>query len=635
MDEEGIIRVGGRLKHSNIPYPQKHQALLPAKHPLTKLIILNEHFKNSVKAAIKTCVTCFKAKPTNAEYIMSNLPERTLTPAKPIENISVDYFGPIHTCDSMKREANLIKSYGAIFVCFATKAEHVELVRCLSTEAFLAALRRLISRRENISNIYSDNGSQFVGATAELKRLQLQLQNQIKFENVKAYLANNDIKWHFILLKSPHFGGLWEAALKSVKLHLTRHFRDRVQVYKPRYYKLATPYPVQQENLVMLRFMKSISFSKSDKGIRFLSLYDNYLVLDSIKASTPVQFHYFWLRDHCRCPKCFNFTTHQISNDVSTIPFDIRPKFCEEDGNKLRITWPDGHKTEYELSLLRDLTSTRAKPQRDIVLWNAEKLDSFKDTSITCKEYYEAEDGKRRLLRSLLKYGFGFITNVEPTLEATEKVVRHTTLVKKTVFGEMWEVVNGLDVQDTAYSTIALDAHNDNTYFSEATGVMVFHMLERDGTGGKTLLVDGFNAANNLKNEDKNAFDILTTNAIESQYIGNNMHFTSVEPVIKLHPATKDLWQIRYNHYDRAYLNTLPFNSIMDFYRAYVQFGKEIKKKSNEFWIQLEPGTILFIDNWRVMHGRSEYTGKRRLSGCYVARRDWTSAAKREGLSLY
>ncbi|GJQ71474.1 hypothetical protein Trydic_g13553 [Trypoxylus dichotomus] len=282
MDEEGIIRVGGRLKHSNISYPQKHQALLPAKHPLTKLIILNEHFKqlhagtqqtiaairtkywpvslrNSVKAAIKTCVTCFKAKPTNAEYIMDNLPERRVTPAKPFENIGVDYFGPIYIRESMKRKANLVKSYGAIFVCFATKAVHIEIVSCLSTQAFLAALRRLVSRRGNISNIYSDNGTQFVGANAELKKLQLQLQNQIKSENVKAYLADNDIKWHFIPPKSSHFGGLWKAAVKSVRSHLTRIIGKASLTYEEMYTFL-----VQIEGILNFRPLTPISDDPND-----------------------------------------------------------------------------------------------------------------------------------------------------------------------------------------------------------------------------------------------------------------------------------------------------------------------------------------------------------------------------------
>ncbi|KAI4462095.1 gamma-butyrobetaine hydroxylase-related [Holotrichia oblita] len=348
---------------------------------------------------------------------------------------------------------------------------------------------------------------------------------------------------------------------------------------------------------------------------RCLSLYENYLELDRVEGDTSAKFHYFWLRDHCRCPKCYNHVTNQINNDVKTIPFNIRPKFCEEVEGKLNITWPDEHKTEYDINLLKKLISTRAKPQNVPVHWDVETLKSITDNSITSKEYFENSD--------------------EPTLEATEKVVRHTTRVSKTIFGEMWEVNNNLEVQDTAYTTVGLDAHTDNTYFSEASGLMVFHLIERNCKGGKTLLVDGFNAISNLKRVDRDAFNLLTTNPIESQYIATDTHFTSVEPVIKLHPVTKQLLQIRYNHYDRAYLNTIPFDSIMDYYKAYIKLGEEIKKPSNEYWLQLEPGTVLFLDNWRILHGRGEYSGNRMLTGCYVTRRDWTCAANREGLPLY
>ncbi|GJQ77806.1 hypothetical protein Trydic_g4703, partial [Trypoxylus dichotomus] len=145
-------------------------------------------------------------------YLMGDLSQHRLTPGKAFENIGVDYFGPVHIRDSMKRKHNLIKAYGAVFVCFATKAVHVELVGNLSTEAFLAALKRFVARRGSISNIYSDNGTQFIGANTELKKLLKQLQTQTQTEQVKAYMAHNGTRWHFIPPRSPHFGGLWEAA---------------------------------------------------------------------------------------------------------------------------------------------------------------------------------------------------------------------------------------------------------------------------------------------------------------------------------------------------------------------------------------------------------------------------------------
>lgn len=76
------------------------------------------------------------------------------------------------------------------------------------------------------------------------------------------------------------------------------------------------------------------------------------------------------------------------------------------------ILGPDGHKSEYDANLLRKLISTRMKPQNEVVHWDVEKIKSVTDNSVTCKEYFENPNGKRRLLKSLLKYGFGFVTGV-------------------------------------------------------------------------------------------------------------------------------------------------------------------------------------------------------------------------------
>lgn len=105
-------------------------------------------------------------------------------------------------------------------MCCATTALHLELVSSQSTEDFIGALRRFMSRRGKVQNMYSDNGTNFVGANAELKRLQRS--HREDYAKVADAFAENGLKWHFIPPNSPHFGGLWEAGVKSVKFHLRR-----------------------------------------------------------------------------------------------------------------------------------------------------------------------------------------------------------------------------------------------------------------------------------------------------------------------------------------------------------------------------------------------------------------------------
>ena len=241
LDEDGLLRVGGRLRNSNLPYTQKHPILLPAKHLLTKLLFRQEHNNllhigalgllnhlrelywpirgtQLARATVRSCIKCFKINPRNFQPLMGNLPSARITPAPPFLNCGVDFAGPFQLKSLAGRGGKLYKAYVAVFVCMAVKAVHLELVTELSTEAFLAALRRMISRRGHISHIFSDNATNFIGANRELKIL-------VDLNKDPAMIKELDdmsVKWHFIPARSPHFGGIWEINVKAVKYHLSR-----------------------------------------------------------------------------------------------------------------------------------------------------------------------------------------------------------------------------------------------------------------------------------------------------------------------------------------------------------------------------------------------------------------------------
>ena len=107
----------------------------------------------------------------------------------------------------------------SVVICMATKAIHLELVSNLTLEAFIAALKRFIARRGLIDHFYSDNGSSFVGANRELKEF---FKAEDFLSQVHNYAAKTQFQLHFIPPNSPHFGGLWEAGIKSLKYHWKR-----------------------------------------------------------------------------------------------------------------------------------------------------------------------------------------------------------------------------------------------------------------------------------------------------------------------------------------------------------------------------------------------------------------------------
>eukprot|EP00102_Acyrthosiphon_pisum_P013207 XP_008182700.1 PREDICTED: uncharacterized protein LOC103309319 [Acyrthosiphon pisum] len=113
-------------------------------------------------------------------------------------------------------QCSLSEVYLAIFVCTAIKAVHIEVVSDLSTHAFIAALHRFISRRGIPAHIYSDCGTNFQGADALLRA---HLRDPVLRELCSTQIP---CQWHFNPPAAPHFGGLWEAAVKSTKYHLKR-----------------------------------------------------------------------------------------------------------------------------------------------------------------------------------------------------------------------------------------------------------------------------------------------------------------------------------------------------------------------------------------------------------------------------
>lgn len=149
---------------------------------------------------------------------MGDLPHQRLQPARPFSKSGVDYCGPINIKEDRGRGKRSVKAYIALFVCLCTKAAHLELVSNLTSSAFLSAFKRFISRRGNVSEIHSDNATNFVGGKNELTNFI----TSDEFKNSVRKGLQDQIKWFFIPPKSPNFGGIWEGNIKSVKRHLKR-----------------------------------------------------------------------------------------------------------------------------------------------------------------------------------------------------------------------------------------------------------------------------------------------------------------------------------------------------------------------------------------------------------------------------
>ncbi|XP_076235101.1 uncharacterized protein LOC143179673 [Calliopsis andreniformis] len=194
MNERGVIRVGGRLRNAPMNFDHKHPVIVPTNHPFTTLLVKHEHHR-LLHAGIQQTplLDIIRAKPTGISYVMGNLPASRVTPARPFNTCGFDYAGPL-LLKEQGRSKITYTSYICIFVCFVTKAIHIELATDLSTEAFLNCLYRFIARRGRIRCIYSDNGINFVGAKHELNEISKLLNNRAHNERVENNLSQEDIR---------------------------------------------------------------------------------------------------------------------------------------------------------------------------------------------------------------------------------------------------------------------------------------------------------------------------------------------------------------------------------------------------------------------------------------------------------
>ncbi|XP_062542441.1 uncharacterized protein LOC134210407 [Armigeres subalbatus] len=186
--------------------------------------------KRTINRVLRKCVRCFRVNPKDVQQFMGDLPSARVTIAPPFERTGVDYAGPFLIKQGRSKAPT--KAYVCLFVCMCTKAIHLELVNSMTTEGFLGALQRFVGRRGNVSDIYSDNGSNFIGAKRELQEFLHLLKSQILEEKVATFCQPRGINWHFMPPRAPHQGGLWEAGVKAMKTHMYRTLKEAYLTYE-------------------------------------------------------------------------------------------------------------------------------------------------------------------------------------------------------------------------------------------------------------------------------------------------------------------------------------------------------------------------------------------------------------------
>lgn len=240
-----VIRVGGRLRHAGLPYETRNPALLPVGHPLVKALILQTHQTlghagrltvhnhlrqkfwipnavKSIKSIQDKCLVCHRYNAQSEVQLMGQLPAPRVNASRPFLHTGVDLCFPFQLRNFTGRGGRF-KVWVSLFTCLATRAIHLEIVSSLSQFGFLLAFRRFISRRGIPTVMYSDNGTNFVGANNHLTNVMARrLITQGLANTLLLSLDLDRITWKFNPPSSPSQGGVWEAMIKTVKVDLRK-----------------------------------------------------------------------------------------------------------------------------------------------------------------------------------------------------------------------------------------------------------------------------------------------------------------------------------------------------------------------------------------------------------------------------
>jgi len=190
---------------------------------------------------------------------MAPLPAPRVTLTRAFDHVGVDFSGAISIRSSMTRNCKYTKGYLCLFVCLSTRAIHLELVTDMSSQSFICALKRFISRRGIPSCLYTDNATNFKGSRTELHDLYKMFKKQSCYSEIIEFYNSNCIEHKFTVPLASHMGGIYEAGIKSVKLLFKRHLFNTKLTYEFLYTVL-----VQIEGILNSRPLYPMSDTPSD-----------------------------------------------------------------------------------------------------------------------------------------------------------------------------------------------------------------------------------------------------------------------------------------------------------------------------------------------------------------------------------
>ncbi len=335
--------------------------------------------------------------------------------------------------------------------------------------------------------------------------------------------------------------------------------------------------------------------------------------------------HRFWLRDNCACAQCFLALTREQVFEVVDAPADLAVAEASADGEGLKVSWSDGHRSLYPPGWLRAHASDdasrqeRAAARAQPFIWGREysdRLQRFTHADIM------ADDGALLAWLDALKtQGLTLVTGVPAEPEALLAPIARISHLRETNFGRVFDVKSKPQADSAAYTAVNLPPHTDLPTRELQPGVQFLHCLVNEATGGESVFVDGFAIGEAMRRDHAAEFRTLTLTPMAFWNRDSRTDYRWSAPILALDPQG-GLDEVRFANFLRGPIDA-PENEMAAVYAALRLF--QAMTRDERFYIErrLKPGDMWAFDNRRVLHARRAFdpaSGARHLQGAYVDR---------------
>jgi len=335
-------------------------------------------------------------------------------------------------------------------------------------------------------------------------------------------------------------------------------------------------------------------------------------------GSLKKEIHPFWLRERVDGEEFLDKGTQQRLFDPTFLDSQVTIKKANINDKFLEIDFNDGVNSKLDIEKLaqefhNEDTVIKSIPK---IKWdsNLENIKNFEyeDNFFESKAMYE-------LLVSFYKYGFVIVKNIPTNDNFIVKFANSIGSVRRTNFGEYFDVKSKPDPNDLAYTSLGLSPHTDNPYRNPVPCIQLLHCIESEVTGGLSTLVDGYTVTEDLKNQNPDFYKILSEVKVRFKFIDKEVVLEDWSELIKLNDD-KTFKQVRFSP-RLDYVPILEKDKLDLYYKARKKLSEMYNSDKYRIEFKLIPKDLMMMDNYRLLHGRTAYEtkeGNRFLQGCYI-----------------